>query len=120
MNESVSVAGSLAQTALALGMVLAAIFAVAWLLRRTQGLRAGRAGVLQVHAGVQVGSRERVVWLQAGDTHLLLGVAPGRVQTLHSFAEPPTGLPPPQAAPPRFAELLKRVADRGRGNDGGA
>ncbi|WP_172600428.1 FliO/MopB family protein [Sulfurivermis fontis] len=38
--------------------------------------------------GVPVGQRERVVLIQVGNKQLLLGVAPGRVQTLHVLDEP--------------------------------
>lgn len=109
---AVPAAGGLVHTALSLLLVLAAIFALAWLLRRVQNLRPRGSGSLRVQSGLQVGPRERVLWLQAGDTHLLLGVAPGRVQTLHVFDKAPE-LPAvemssaPQA--PNFGELLKKA-----------
>jgi flagellar protein FliO/FliZ len=57
-----------------------------------------------------VGSRERVILLRAGDKHLLIGVAPGRVQTLHVFDQ---ALQPDAkqdaAAAPAFGELLRRA-----------
>jgi len=87
--------GAWFQTLTALCFVVALIFALSWLLRRVQTLRAGRTGgSMTIHAGLSVGARERVVWIQAGDQHLLLGVAPGRVQTLHVFEHPPTGAVP--------------------------
>jgi flagellar protein FliO/FliZ len=100
----------LVQTGLSLLVVLAAIFALAWVLRRVQGFRTGASGVLQIQAGVQVGPRERVVWLRAGEAHLLIGVAPGSVRTLHVFAESPAIVPAEAAAPnPTFAEALRKV-----------
>ena len=35
-----------------------------------------------------MGPRERVVLLQVGDTQLLLGVTPGRIQSLHVLDQP--------------------------------
>ena len=63
-------------------VVLAAILIFAWALRRLSGLSASRAGCFKVLAALSLGARERVVLVQAGDKQLVLGVAPGRVQTL--------------------------------------
>jgi flagellar protein FliO/FliZ len=102
-------AAGLGQTALSLVLVLGAIFALAWLLRRVQGFRSTTGGVLRVQAGLQVGPKERVLWVRAGDTHLLLGVASGRVQTLHVFEHPPAAVDPAAAPLPGFAEALRKV-----------
>ena len=40
-------------------------------------------GMVTILGGVSLGPRERAVVLQVGDARLLVGVAPGRVQTLH-------------------------------------
>lgn len=69
----------------ALLLVVGLILVLGKLVKRVQGARAGQGAALAVKAGVQVGAKERVVWMQAGDTHLLLGVSPGHVQTLHVF-----------------------------------
>lgn len=107
-------AAGLGQTAFALLAVIALIFALAWLLRRVQGMRPGGRGALQLQGGLQVGTRERVLLLKAGETHLLIGVAPGRVQTLHVFDKPPVGEADATAAPqaPNFSELLNKALGR--------
>lgn len=107
------------QTVGGLLLVIAAIFALAWLLRRVQALRPATAGLLRVHGGLQVGARERVLLVQAGETHLLIGVAPGRVQTLHVFDTAPqgqeaAGASAGSAAAANFPELLQRALGRGR------
>lgn len=106
-----SVAGSVATTMLSLIVVLAVIFALAWLLRWMQGVRGGASGILRIHSGIQVGPKERVILLQAGDRHFLLGVAPGRVQTLHQFDQPPATGTSDIAAPALspFAEKLRQL-----------
>ena len=73
----------------ALLLVVGLILALGKLVKRVQKARAGEGATLQIKGGVQIGAKERVVWMQAGDTHLLLGVSPGRVQTLHVFDVPP-------------------------------
>ena len=80
--------GEMLRVVLGLALVLGLIVALAWGLRRLGGPGAGAGGRLRVLAGVAVGNRERVVLLQAGETQLLLGVAPGRVQTLHVLERP--------------------------------
>jgi flagellar protein FliO/FliZ len=40
-------------------------------------------GEIAILSGVSLGPRERAVLLRVGNTRLLVGVAPGRVQTLH-------------------------------------
>ena len=69
----------------ALLLVVALILLLGKLVKRVQGARSGQGAALSIKGGVQIGAKERVVWMQAGDTHLLLGVSPGRVQTLHVF-----------------------------------
>lgn len=100
---------ALLQVLLSLGLVLLAIFALAWASRRVHQLR-GDMAALRVCGGIAVGPKERVVVLRAGDTCLLLGVTPGAVQTLHTFDHVPewvdASVPPPAFAT-RLAEALR-------------
>ena len=108
-------AGGFGQVTLALLFVLAAIFGVAWFLRRLRGI-AGGAESLQVIAQVALGARERAVVVQVGTQQVLLGVAPGRVNLLQVLPE--GALPAPQAVAPSlavrpdFAALLKKSLGR--------
>jgi len=70
----------------ALLLVVGLILVLGKLVRRVQNARAVNGATLQIKGGVQVGGKERVVWMQAGDQQLLIGVSPGRIQTLHVFA----------------------------------
>ena len=73
-------------------LVLGLIMAIAWLLKRTGRFQVAAGGGLRILGGLSMGARERVVLMQVGDTQLLVGVAPGRVQTLHVLDQPlPTG-----------------------------
>jgi len=80
--------GGLGEVAFALIVVLAAIFLVAWVARRMRfaGNRVG--GAIDILANIPLGQKERAVLLKVGATQILLGVAPGRVNTLHVLAEP--------------------------------
>ncbi|MDY6949234.1 MAG: flagellar biosynthetic protein FliO [Pseudomonadota bacterium] len=112
-------AGSLTQVTLSLLLVLGVVFGAAWLTRRLRGLGRFGNGALQVVTEVAVGTKERVVLVQVGKQQLLLGVAPGRVNTLHVLDEPVT--PPNTTAvvmpaaegstlphPTDFKSILKR------------
>jgi flagellar protein FliO/FliZ len=103
------------QSMMGLLVVVGAIFALAWALRRLQGLRPKSAAGLQIHAGLSVGARERVLWIEAGGKHLLIGVAQGRVNALHVYDEAPVLESPTTqqgVQAPNFGELLKKALGR--------
>ncbi len=80
--------GSLTGLTLALLLVLALVFGLAWLMRRFRGfVRGDRAGI-EIVADASLGSKERAVLLQVGTTQVLVGVAPGQVRALHVFETP--------------------------------
>ena len=106
---------SLGTVTLALALVLAVIFVAAWLLRRVRGLGRTGTGALDIIADLPVGQKERAVLIRVGTTQVLIGVAPGRVSTLHVLAEPVTIAPPTSAGPgghgaerPNFKSLLMK------------
>src|SRR5690606_30731110 len=112
-------AGSLAQVTFSLLLVLAVVFGAAWLTRRLRGVGRFGNGALQVVTDIAVGTKERVVLVQVGKQQLLLGVAPGRVNTLHVLDEPvapqtsnPMGTPAVDGSasphPTDFKSILKR------------
>ena len=104
-------AGGLAQVTLALLVVLVAVFVVAWVARRMRGFGNRVGDAIDVIADVPLGQKERAVLLKVGQTQILVGVAPGHVNTLHVLTEP-LDLSTPAAGPnaPRtdFKALLMR------------
>jgi flagellar protein FliO/FliZ len=116
-----SPAAGLAQVTLSLMLVLAAVFAAAWVVRRMRNFGRPGAGAINIIADVALGQKERAVLIQVGAQQLLVGVAPGRVNTLHVLAEPvrtndaqrggggdelsPSSSPSPM---PDFKSILKR------------
>lgn len=81
-------ATSLARMIVGLGIVIAVIIGLAWFLRRLGRVGHNAGGQLKILGGLAVGQRERVVLIQVGEQQLLVGVAPGRVQTLHVLDQP--------------------------------
>ena len=110
----------LLRVVLGLALVLALVFAAAWLMRRLRAIQgAGTVGI-SVLAQTSLGARERVILVQVGGQKLLLGAGPGNVRTLLVLAAdaPATtaavpvaeqSIPAPRTpARPTFTELLKR------------
>ena len=77
--------GSVLQVVLSLLLVLAAVFVVGWILKRINLPQQGAGNALKVISGVAVGQRERIVLVEVNDTWLVVGVAPGQVNALHTM-----------------------------------
>ena len=107
-------AGGMAQVFLGLLLVIAMIVGVAWLARRFGNFQTTANGGLRVVGGLSMGPRERVVLVQVGDRQLLLGVAPGRVSTLHVLDKPLPQVSPPGLANDTFAARLAGMLKQGK------
>lgn len=83
-----NMAGNLVQTTLGLLVVLLVIGAAAWAFKRFGGVHVGAQGRMKIIGGISLGTRERAVLLQVGEQQLVVGVSPGRVQTLHVLDTP--------------------------------
>lgn len=114
--EGLSLAGSVAQMILGLGLVLALLFGALLLIKRLSLPRGPAASSLRVVGAAAVGPRERVVLVEVGDKVLVLGVAQGQVESLHTFdaADFPSEAPQasPETAPASFADRLQRLMER--------
>ena len=109
-----AVTGQILSLVIGLAVVLAVIAAAAWLLKRIAPRTYGSSSVLRVVAGAAVGQRERVVIVEIGSTWLVLGVAPGCVNTLHQMpraADDEPALTLPHAQSP-FAQWLKKFMEK--------
>lgn len=78
-------ASALGQTLLWLVVVVGLILLLAWLAKRLGGLQLQNAGAIKVLSMMPVGNKERIALVEVGDKQILLGIAPGRVNTLHVF-----------------------------------
>lgn len=107
--------GSILQVIVSLLLVLAAVVLVAWILKRINLPQHAAGNLLKVQATVAVGQRERIVLVEINDTWLVVGVAPGQVNTLHSM--PKTELPAAQVSTAnstngKFQAWMKQVMEK--------
>ena len=92
---AISAAGSLLQVFIGLIAVLLLIAATAWVAKRFGVTRSRASNVLHVISSASVGTRERVVVVEVGESWLVIGVAPGSVNALMTL---PRGETPSPAA----------------------
>ncbi len=103
---------SAVQTFIALVFILALFFAIAFVLKKFNGGRPfGGNGTMRLLGGIALGTRERIVLLEVGETWLVVGIAPGQIRTLHTMprGEMPTstgGIQQP------FSSWLKQFSER--------
>jgi flagellar protein FliO/FliZ len=98
----------LVDTAGGLLLVVGLMLALAWLVKRYVQVPGIGKGQVQILGGVSLGAREKAVLLSVEGRRLLVGIAPGRVQTLLVLGDG-------KAPAPDFAEQLgeaSRQADR--------
>ncbi len=103
LGESPLSTSNLIDTAVGLVVVLAIMLALAWVVKRfvqTPGINKGQ---VQVLGGVSLGAREKAVLLSVEGRRLLVGIAPGRVQTLMVLDESASDTTD-------FAQQLERAA----------
>lgn len=75
----------LMQLVIGLIIVVMCIVVLGWFAKRMNRFQSSTDGTLKIIGGISMGARERIVLLRAGDKQILIGVAPGRVNTLHVF-----------------------------------
>jgi flagellar protein FliO/FliZ len=64
-------------------IVLSIFFLCVWGMRKLTVLTVNGTEKMRIVAGLSLGMREKVILLQVGKKQLILGVTPGRIQTLH-------------------------------------
>ena len=102
--EAMLDSSQLLDTGLGLIAVLALMLGLAWLVKRYVSVPGMGRGQVQIVGGVSLGPRERAVLLQVEGQRLLVGVAPGRVQTLHVLSD--------KADDGAFAEQLEQAVQQ--------
>ena len=75
--------GDIAAWSMGLLIVLSVFFLCVWGVRKLNGLSVGGAEKMRVVGGLSLGLREKIILLQVGKKQLILGVTPGRIETLH-------------------------------------
>jgi flagellar protein FliO/FliZ len=74
--------GDVAAWGFGLLVVLGIFFLCVWGVRRLSGLSVIGGQKMQMVGGLSLGMREKVILLQVGKKQLVLGVTPGRIETL--------------------------------------
>jgi flagellar protein FliO/FliZ len=77
----IGTSSALEMAAVLTGVILL-ILVLGWLVKRVGNFPSAGKGMVKILGGVSLGPRERAVVLEAGEKRILVGVAPGRVQTL--------------------------------------
>jgi len=111
---AVSAAGSLLQVFIGLVAVLLLIAGTAWVAKRLGVTPGSSSGLLRVVSSASVGTRERVVVVELGETWLVVGVAPGSVNALTTL---PRGEIQPAAVAGHnasFAARLQHMIEKNR------
>lgn len=99
------------QTFLGLLLVLGLLFLAAYLLRRFgSGQNFGSSSPLRMVGGLMIGTRERIVVLEIGDTWLIVGIGPGQIRTLHAMQK--GELPQSATDEKPFGQWLKQIIER--------
>ncbi len=107
-------AGALVQMLLSLLLIIALLFAGAWLLRRLNGgVSFGHNGPLRIVGGLMISPRERIVLIEVADSWLVVGIVPGQIKTLHTL--PKGDLPAPPNGDKPFGQWLKQFSERKHG-----
>lgn len=75
--------GDMLHWSVGLLIVLAVFFFCVWGVRKLSGVTVSGAEKMRVVGGLSLGIREKVILLQVGKKQLILGVTPGRIDTLH-------------------------------------
>lgn len=110
-------AGGIGQVTLALLVVLAVVFALAYALKKMRAFSGSGANGIEVLAQASLGAKERAVIIRVEGSRLLLGVASGNVSLLQVLPAAPDGAQPVSevaaaAARPTFGQLLRKSLGR--------
>ncbi|SIN75670.1 flagellar biosynthetic protein FliO [Salinivibrio sp. ES.052] len=98
---------------LSLGLVLALIFGLAWLLRRLKlpGL-ANQPGGIKIVSQLAVGQKERILVVDIHGEQLVVGVTPSNIQLLKTLDNPLPTATSVAAPNSRFATQLSQLLNR--------
>jgi flagellar protein FliO/FliZ len=104
----IDVASELLRVLLSLAGIVVLIFATGWVSRKLQGRQFVGGRRVRCLETLSVGSRERVLLLEADGRRVLVGVGAGGVRTLHVYESVEPVAVVEAVAPPSFSELLGR------------
>lgn len=107
-----SSAGGILQVLMGLTLVLGLMALLAWAIKRLNAGRPAGNAAIRIVGGVSVGTRERILVVEAAEQWIVVGVAPGSVNALTTMPRQQTG-PVPAALPEaNFPAWLGRALGR--------
>lgn len=80
--------GYLLKLTLGLVIVVGIIFGLAWFMKKMQWAQHSQKGLIRIVSAVSVSHRDRIALIQVGEEQILVGMSPGRMQTLHTLKSP--------------------------------
>ncbi len=106
-----SLGGSFLQMLFGLALVLVLLFSGLWVLKKLTGSGIQSNNLVRVIGATAIGTRERIVVVEMGQTWLVLGVTPNSINTLAEM--PRQALPPSNTpSPADFAGWLRNTLNR--------
>ncbi len=75
--------GNILNWSLGLLIVLSVFFLCVWVVRKLGSLTVNGTESMRIVGGLSLGMREKIILVQVGKKQLVLGVTPGRIETLH-------------------------------------
>ncbi len=111
--QHASYAGKVAQVFLVLAGIIILIFACTYFLKRFTLLGKHSSGTIKLLYTMPIGTREKILLIQAGETQLLVGACAGQLRTLHVFDEPITQSEDNNEAM-NFSQQLKKYLGQGK------
>ncbi|HSJ80600.1 MAG TPA: flagellar biosynthetic protein FliO [Thiobacillus sp.] len=113
-EPAISAAGSLMQVFIGLVAVLLLIAGTAWVAKRLGVTQGGASSLLRVVSSASVGTRERVVVVEVGESWLVVGVAPGSVNALMTLPKGDIQSATAPALSGSFAARLQQMIEKRR------
>lgn len=118
-GQAPSAAGSLLQTILSLGFVIALLVGLAWLLKRFGPKHITGGTTVKLVGALSVGARERILVVEVGEQWIVVGASPGRMNALATMPRQEVDeadLAGTQTVPgANFAEWFKQTIEKRNG-----
>jgi len=117
--QAPSAAGSLVQTILSLGFVIALLVGLAWLLKRFGPKHITGGTTVKLVGALSVGARERILVVEVGEQWIVVGASPGRMNALATMPRQEIDESTLAGAQPipgaNFAEWFKQTIEKRNG-----
>jgi flagellar protein FliO/FliZ len=114
--EPIGTSQHLLSVTLALIAIIAIIFAISWFIKKMGQGAFSANNTIKMIAAMPLGTRERIALIDVGGQHLLLGITPTAINTLHVFTYP-VDIPENNMAHSEFSQKLISVLKQKIKND---